>query len=101
MATVRPVLAFLGAGVLTVVAGSLTLWRTTADYLDHPLAPSSTSGNRVYVLPDGSFGAYEPFVVGLEPVVIGVGIVICVLACFVGAASRASASEVGNPRLDG
>lgn len=90
----RPVLALLGVGLLTILVGCLTLWRTTAYYLDHPLAPSSTSGNRVYMLPDGSFGAYEPFVVGLEPAVIGCGIVVVVLACFIGAASRASASEL-------
>jgi hypothetical protein len=83
--TARPVLVLLGLGVLTAVAGCLALWRSTASYLDHPLAPSSTSGNRVFVLPDGSLGAYAPFAVGLEPVVIGVGIVVVVLACFVGA----------------
>ena len=80
----RPVLAFLGVGMLVIVAGCLTLWRSTAAYLDSPMAPSSTSGNRVYVLPDGSLGAYPPFAVGLEPVVIGCGIVVVVLACVVG-----------------
>jgi hypothetical protein len=84
--TPRPVLALLGLGLLTVVAGCLALWRSTASYLDHPLAPSSTSGNRVFVLPDGSLGAYAPFAAGLEPVVIGVGIVVVALACFLGAA---------------
>lgn len=96
MATVRPVLAFLGLGVLFVVAGSLALWRSTAAYLDHPLAPSSTSGNRVYVLPDGTLGAYAPFAVGLEPMVIGCGLVVVVLACVIGALLHR-----GNPRLDG
>ena len=72
--TPRPVLALLGLGLLTVVAGCLALWRSTASYLDHPLAPSSTSGNRVFVLPDGSLGAYAPSAVGLEPAVIGVGL---------------------------
>jgi len=94
--TSRPVFALLGLGVLTLGAGCLALWRSTSGYLDHPLAPSSTSGNRVYVLADGSFGAYPPFVVGLEPAVIGVGLVIVVLACFVGALVQR-----GRPRIDG
>ncbi|MCU1410598.1 MAG: hypothetical protein JWR04_1305 [Rhodoglobus sp.] len=92
----RPVLALLVGGGLVVVAGCLALWRSTAAYLDHPLAPSSTSGNRVYLLPDGSLGAYPPFAVGLEPAVIGCGVVVVVLACFVGAVLHSR-----RPRIDG
>jgi len=89
-----PVLALLAAGVLVIVAGGLALWRSTAAYLDNPMAPSSTSGNRVYVLPDGTLGAYAPFTVGLEPAVIGCGIVVVVLACVVGAVLHRSGSRV-------
>ena len=86
--TPRPALALLGAGMLVLAAGVVLLWRAVDGYIGSPLAPSSTSGNRVFVLPDGSLGAFAPFQLGLEPLVIGVGLVMIVSACLVGALTR-------------
>jgi hypothetical protein len=83
--TPRPVLALLGGGVLVLAAGVALLWRAVDHYIGSPLAPSSTSGNRVFVLPDGTLGAFAPFHLGMEPVVVGVGLVIVVAACVLAA----------------
>jgi hypothetical protein len=85
--TPRPVLALLALGVGTLAAGCLSLWYSTSSYLDHPLTPSSSSGNRVYVLPDGTLGAYAPFTTGLGPLVVGVGLALVVVAVVIGAAT--------------
>ena len=75
----------LGVGVAVTAVGSWMLWRTIADYLGNPLTPLSTSGNRVFVLPDGTLGAFEPFALGYEPAVVGAGILLLVAAALVGA----------------
>ena len=85
--TPRPVLALLALGAVVTAIGSWLVWRAVSGYLDHPLAPSSTSGNRVFILPDGTLGAYPPFALGFEPVVAGVGIVLLVGGASVAAAT--------------
>ena len=78
----------LGLGVAVTAVGSWMLWRAVADYLGNPLTPSSTSGNRVFVLPDGTLGAFEPFALGYEPAVVGVGVVLLIAAVVVAAAAH-------------
>ena len=73
------------AGLGAVVFGATLLVRLIDAYLSHPLAVSSTSGVRVFRLPDGSLGGFEPLVLGAEPVVVGVGLVLVVAAVFVAA----------------
>jgi hypothetical protein len=85
--TPRPVFALLALGLVTLAAGCLSLWHSTSSYLDHPLTPSSSSGNRVYVLPDGTLGAYAPFTIGLEPLVIAVGIALVAISAVIAAST--------------
>ena len=82
--TPRPAVAFLGAGLAVIAAGSAVLAWSTARYLDNGHAPSSTSGDRVYR--DGDrLVAYPPFVLGLEPIVIALGLAIVVAAIAIAA----------------
>ncbi|MBN9239653.1 MAG: hypothetical protein BGO97_08140 [Micrococcales bacterium 70-64] len=85
------------AGVIVTGAGVGLVVRSVQGYLAHPLAVSSTSGVRVFALPDGSLGGFEPFGLGLEPVVVGVGLVLVVGALLVGAysSSRSLSSTSG------
>ena len=76
------------AGVALVVIGTVTLGRSIVAYLSAPLAASSTSGVRVFRMPDGSLGGFEPFALATEPFVIGVGLLLVVAAAFLGAALR-------------
>ena len=95
----RPVRALLGAGVALTLLGGVLLGRAIGAYLSSPLAASSTSGVRVFRMPDGTLGGYEPFVLGTEPLVIGVGLLLVVsavlLAALQPAMSRTRASTAG------
>jgi divalent metal cation (Fe/Co/Zn/Cd) transporter len=83
--TARPALVLLGAGALVLVVGVSLLYRATTAFVDHPRAPSSTSGYRVFRLADGSLGAYPPFQLGPEPVVALAGLVVVVAAIAIAA----------------
>ena len=76
----RAVRALVIAGLAVVAVGAILLGRGIGAYLSHPLAASSTSGVRVFRLPDGSLGGFEPLALGAEPVVIGVGLLLVVAA---------------------
>jgi len=82
---VKAVRTLLLGGLGVVVLGVTLLVRSIAAYLSSPVAASSTSGVRVFRLPDGSLGGFDPFVLGYEPVVIGVGVVLVAAAMFLGA----------------
>lgn len=84
--TPRPVLALLGASAAVVAAGCAALAARVSEYLANPLTPSSTSGNRVFRLDDGSLGAYVPFDAGLEPLVIVAGLALLVASVGLAAA---------------
>jgi hypothetical protein len=82
--TPRPAVALLGAGLVVILVGSATLAWSTAHYLDNWRAPSSTSGDRVYR--DGDrLVAYPPFTLGLEPIVIALGLAVVVAAIAIAA----------------
>lgn len=86
-------------GLLVLIAGVVLLVRSVVEFVGHPAAASSTSGVRVFRLPDGTLGGFDPYVVGLEPMIVGVGLVLMVAAALVGAAqpnSRALASTSGS-----
>jgi len=72
--------ALLFSGLGVVALGATLLARSIDGYLAAPLAASSTSGVRVFRMPDGSLGGFEPFALGYEPVVIGVGLLLVVAA---------------------
>jgi hypothetical protein len=61
----------------TLILGGVLLARTTGGYLASPLAASSTSGVRVFRLANGSLG--------VEPLVIGAGLVLVVCALTIAA----------------
>ena len=84
----KPASGLLIAGLLLVVGGVVLLGRSVGEYLGHPLAASSTSGVRVFRLPDGSLGGFEPYTLGVEPLVIGVGLLLVVGAAVVGAVTH-------------
>ena len=88
----------LAAGLVAIAVGVTALVREVTSYLDHPLAASSTSGVRVFRLPDGSLGGYEPFTLGSESILIGAGLVLVVAAVYVLAQtrSRTLASTAGS-----
>ena len=93
--------ALLIAGAAVTVLGAALLARTIAAYLGSPLAASSTSGVRVFRLPDGTLGGFEPLTLGAEPTIIGVGLLLVVVALTIGAvfqrpSSRNLASTAGS-----
>ena len=67
--TSTPVLVLLAAGVVLAAAASAMLVRSIVDYIENPLAISSTSGNVVFALPDG-YVSYKPFEVGFEATLV-------------------------------
>jgi hypothetical protein len=81
-----PALVLLAAGVAVIVAGVAALLVFTVRYIGNPHAVSSTSGDRVYRL-NGELVAYSPFSTGLEPVAIGLGVVIALAAVVIAAAT--------------
>jgi hypothetical protein len=83
--TARPALAALGSSAFVLVAAVALWWAELRAYLDHPLAPSSTSGNRVFRFADGSFVAYAPYVPGPELTIALVATVAVALATVIAA----------------
>lgn len=76
-------LALLGAGVAVVVLGCGVVVYTVTDYLDSPLAISSTAGLEVFKAADGSLVSYGDFEVGVGPSIIANGILLTFAALFV------------------
>jgi hypothetical protein len=76
------------AGLLALATGAALLARSVGDYLGHPVAVSSTSGVWVFRLADGSLGGFERYTLGVEPLVIGVGLLLVVAAALVGAVTH-------------
>lgn len=60
---------------------------SVAQYLGAGQAPSSTSGLRVFRV-DGQLVAYPPYHPGVEPLIIGVGIVLLLAAMLASAATH-------------
>ena len=96
----RAVRALLVGGLGLTLLGGVLLGRAIGAYLASSLAASSTSGVRVFRMPDGTLGGYEPFVLGTEPLVMGVGLLLVVSAVLLGtlqpAMSRTRASTAGS-----
>lgn len=84
--------AFL-AGLVVLVAGVALLVRSATLYVQAPAAVSSTSGDRVFRLPDGTLGGYGEWAPGWESAAVVVGLVVMVVALAVMAASRASTAD--------
>ena len=94
----RAVTRLFAAGLVVLLAGAALLAWSVVEFVGHPLAASSTSGVRVFRLPDGSLGGFDAYAVGLEPVVIGAGLALMVAAALIGAvqpSSRSLASTSG------
>ncbi|CAN5568023.1 hypothetical protein BH10ACT7_BH10ACT7_11890 [soil metagenome] len=87
--TPTPVLALLAAGVVLAAAASAMLVRSIVDYLENPLAISSTSGNVVFASPDG-YVSYKPFEVGFEATLACIAVALMVGAVFIAAATYRS-----------
>ncbi|MEP6479481.1 MAG: hypothetical protein ABJB03_08825 [Rhodoglobus sp.] len=83
----RPPTVLLAIAIATIAAGALLLGSSIAHYLDGGRAPSSTSGIRVFKVGDELI-AYPPYVIGWEPLVIGIGLALLVAALLVKAALR-------------
>ena len=66
-------LAMLGAAALIMILGCAVLAYTVNDYLDSPLAISSTAGLRVFEAADGSLVSYDDFDPGIGPSIITTG----------------------------
>jgi hypothetical protein len=79
---VRRLLALAAA---TLVIGMAMVGVSVGRYLGAGQAPSSTSGLRVFRV-DGQLVAYPPYHPGVEPLVIGLGIVLLVAALLASAA---------------
>lgn len=92
-----PVLVLLAAGVVLAAAASAMLVRSIVDYIENPLAISSTSGNVVFALPDG-YVSYKPFEVGFEATLACIAIALIVGAVFVGAATYGSGDRANARR---
>jgi hypothetical protein len=78
---------FVGVSVAALLAASGYFAWVVFDYLNSPVAPSSTSGNRVFFV-DGAFAAYPPLRLGIEPALVGWSLVMLVAAVFVAAYTR-------------
>lgn len=82
-------LVLLAAGVVLAAAASAMLVRSVVDYIENPLAISSTSGNVVFSSPNG-YVSYKPFEVGFEGTLACIAIALIVGAVFVAAATYRS-----------
>ena len=74
----------LAAGVVLGGVASVMLVTSIVDYVDSPLALSSTSGLVVFQVGDG-FGQYKPFEVGFAGSLLEVAVVLIVGAVLIGA----------------
>jgi hypothetical protein len=75
-------LVLLGAGVAVILLGCGVVVYTVTDYLDSPLAISSTAGLEVFRAADGSLVSYDFFEVGIGPNIIATGVLLVFAALF-------------------
>lgn len=75
-------LALLGAGVFIMTLGCAVLAYAVTDYLDSPLAISSTAGLPVFRSADGSLVSYDYFQPGIGPSIITAGILLVFASLF-------------------
>ena len=75
-------LALLGAGVAVILVGCGVVAYTVTDYIDSPLAISSSAGLEVFRAADGSLVSYDFFDVGVGPNIIAGGILLIFAALF-------------------
>ena len=78
----RAPLALLGLALSVIVVGCAVLAAHITDYVNSPLAISSTSGLSVFTGPDGELGAYDFFEPGVGPDIITAGGVLLFAALF-------------------
>ena len=90
---ILPVRRLLYAGLAVTVIGLIAAAGSISDYLAHPQALNSMSGlvvfRREYVLvddPSYSLVQYLPFEWGVQPLVVGIGIVLVVASVVLSAA---------------
>lgn len=81
----RPTGVLLTIALATIAAGALLLAASIGRYLASGRAPSSTSGLRVFRMGD-ELVAFPPYQVGYEPLVIGIGLVLLLVALVLKAA---------------
>ena len=87
----RAVRVLLVGGALVLAFGlALTAWRVIA-YLEAGQAVSSTSGLVVFRV-DEQLVQYAPYVATTEPVIIGLGVALLVVAVFLAALGYRSSS---------
>ena len=75
-------LALLGAGALIMILGCAVLAYAVTDYLDSPLAISSTAGLPVFEAADGSLVSYDYFDPGIGPSIITTGSLLMFASLF-------------------
>ncbi|WP_309616524.1 hypothetical protein [Salinibacterium sp.] len=75
-------LAMLGAAALIMILGCAVLAYTVTDYLDSPLAISSTAGLPVFQSSDGSLVSYDTFQPGVGPSLITTGSLLMFASLF-------------------
>ena len=81
----EPLKWMLAAGGLLIAAGLALLFSNVLEYLANPLAINSSAGLMVFTV-NGALVSYLPFVLGAEPLLIGVGVVLVVASVFLTAA---------------
>ncbi len=80
----RPALWMLAAGMVLVAAGLALLARNVQEYLASPTPINSSAGLVVFTV-DGNLVSYLPFTLGVEPTLVGIGVVLVVASVFVAA----------------
>ena len=78
----RAPLAMLGSGVIVMLIGCAVLVGHITDYVDNPLAISSTSGLSVFTGPDGELVSYDYFQPGIGTNIITAGGVLMFASLF-------------------
>ena len=81
----------VGGGIVLAFGLALTAWRVIA-YLEAGQAVSSTSGLVVFRV-DGELVQFAPYAATTEPVIIGLGVALLVVAVFVAALGYRSSSD--------
>ena len=80
----RPAVLLLAVGVLAVVGAAVSLGIRAADWASSPFGLDSNS-NRFVATVDGQLVSYERFETGIEPALIGAGLVLVVASVFLAA----------------